>query len=93
MLKNIMSNKKTIKRIKSKTKNKAKKAKLFIKKANKNVNDIVSILKKQWKKEQPQREEFKISAQKVLENSIKMGSDVFETVKKDINEIKKQKRK
>lgn len=81
-----MKKKKTIRKIKSATKDIAKKTKSFMKKAN----GIVGTLKKQWEKEQPQREKFKIAANKALGNGIKISGDVFATVRKDINEIKRQ---
>lgn len=68
-----------------------KKTKSFIKKAGKKTSDIVSALETQWEKEKPQREKLKISAKKALENGIKVGSDVFETIKRNVDEIKKQK--
>lgn len=85
-----MKKKKTIKKIKSATKDITKKTGSFMKKANKKANDIASTLKKQWKKEQPQREKFKIAASKALGDGIKISGDVFETIRKDINEIKRQ---
>lgn len=81
-----MKKKKTIKKIKSATKDIKKKTKLFTEK----VDDIAGLLKKQWKKEQPEREKFKIATDKALKNGIKIGNDVFETIKKDVNEIKRQ---
>ncbi|MDP3982008.1 MAG: hypothetical protein Q8P70_00430 [bacterium] len=87
-----MNKKKTIKKIKSSAKDIKSKTISFVKKATKKTNNAVSILKTQWEKEQPHREKFKIYAQKALENSTKIGNDVFKTIKKDINEIKKQKK-
>lgn len=85
-----MKNKKTIRKIKSTTKGVAKKTKAFLKKTNKKADEIANILEKQWKKEQPQREKLKKDASKVLEHGIKISGDVFETIKRDIDEIKKQ---
>lgn len=85
-----MKNKKTINKIKSTTKGVAKKTKSFLKKTNKKADEIANILEKQWTKEQPQREKFKKDAGKALEHGIKISGDVFETIKKDIDEIKKQ---
>ena len=79
------------KKIESKTKEMTKKTKLFVKKANKEADNIVSTLKKQWKKEQPGRERLKTAAKKTLENGLKISGDVFETIRKDVNEIKRQK--
>jgi hypothetical protein len=85
-----MEKKKTIKKIKSTTKDITKKTKSFLKKTSKKAGEVVNTLEKQWKKEQPQREKLKKVANKTLKNSIKISEDVFETIKKDIDEIKKQ---
>lgn len=85
-----MKNKKTITKIRSATKKTARKTQTFMKKINKKATDISSTLKKQWDKEQPQREELKKSINKTLEDGIKIGGNVFKTIRKDVNEIKKQ---
>jgi len=85
-----MQKKKTIKKIKLATKDVTKKTKSLLKKTNKKAIDIASTLKKQWKKERPQRDKFKRATKKALENSVKIGGDVFETIRNDINEIKRQ---
>ena len=82
-----MNKKKTIKKIESATKDMAKKTKSFAKKTSNKVSNVASTLQKQWKKEQPQREKFKNAANKALEQGVKIGNDVFETIKKDIKEI------
>jgi len=82
-----MKNKKTIGKIKLTTTDIKKKAKSFTKK----VTSVADTLKKQWEKEQPQRDKFKIFAKKALKNGIKISDDVFETIQKDINEIKSEK--
>ncbi len=90
----------------------AKKTGTFMKKAGKKANTeggkMVKAFKKEWKKEQPQREEYK---KKIMEtankagvrgmelfkegvkNSVKIGGDVADTIKKDINEIRSNKNK
>lgn len=85
-----MKKKKTIKKIKSATKGAAKKTKSFVKKTSNKVSDVADNLQKQWKKEQPQREKLKKAANNALENSVKIGNDVFETIRKDIKEINTQ---
>lgn len=85
-----MKKKKAIKKIKSATKDVAKKTGSFLGKTNKKAGEIVNTFEKQWKKERPQREKIKKAANKVLKDSAKIGSDVFETIRKDIDEIKKQ---
>lgn len=82
--------KKAIKKIKSATKDMTKKTESFLKKTGKKASEIASTLEKQWKKERPQREKLKKAADKALENGIKISGDVFETVRKDINEIKRR---
>jgi len=86
-----MKKKKTIKKTRLSAKGVVKKRESFIGKANKKADKAVKALKKEWKKEQPRREEYKEELKnvvnKVLENGIKIGGDVFETIKKDINEI------
>lgn len=67
-----------------------KKTGSFLKKTSKKAGEIASALEKQWKKEKPQREKLKKAAAKALKNGIKIGGDIFETIRKDINEIKKQ---
>jgi len=83
-----MKKKKTIKKIKLSTKGMAKKTKSFVKKASKEVSGVANTLQKQWKKEQPQREKLKNAAKKMLEDGVKISGDVFETIKKDIEEIR-----
>jgi len=85
-----MKKKKTIKKIESATKAMAKKTKSFAKKTSKKVSNVTSTLQKEWKKEQPQREKLKNAANKALEHGVKIGNDVFETIKKDIKEINNQ---
>lgn len=82
-----MKNKITTKKIKSAAKKASSKAGAFMKKVGKKAGKMSAALQKQWKKEQPQREEFMNTVNKVLEHGIKIGGDVFETIKKDINEI------
>jgi hypothetical protein len=87
-----MKKKKTIKKIKSATKSMAKKTKSFAKKTSNKVSNIADTLQKEWKKEQPQREKLEKAASKALEHSVKIGGDVFETIRKDIDKINKQKK-
>jgi hypothetical protein len=87
-----MKNKKTIKKIKSATKSIENKTKSFVKKTSKEVSKVANTLQKQWKKEEPQREKLKNAAGKAIEHGIKISSDVFEIIKKDINEINNQKK-
>lgn len=82
-----MKNKITTKKIKSVAKAVSKKTELFMKKTGKKAGKIVKTLQQQWKKEQPEREELMNNANKALEQGVKIGGDVFETIKKDINEI------
>ena len=53
-----MKNKITKKKIKSAVKKMSKKTGSFIKKANKKAGEMSKTLQKEWKKEQPQREEL-----------------------------------
>ena len=87
-----MKKKKTIKKIESVTKDMAKKTKSFVKKTSNKVSDVANTLQKQWKKEQPQREKLKNTASKVLEHGVKISGDIFETIKKDIEEINNHKK-
>ena len=99
-----------IKKIKVFAKSVGKKTRTFMKKAGKKANTeggkIIKAVKKEWKKEQPQREEYKkkiietankaeARAMKLfkegIKNSIKIGSDVADTIKKDIKEIRDNK--
>jgi len=79
------------KKIKSVAKGVAKKTKELVKTAKKKGGKAVVSFKKQWKKEQPRREKYgkevKAAAKKALEGGIKIGSDIVETIKKDIKEI------
>lgn len=68
----------------------SKKTKSFIKKAGKGAGKISKTIQKQWKKEQPRREKLMIAANKALKHGIKIGGDVFETIRKDLNEINNQ---
>lgn len=88
-----MKNKKTIKKIESTTKDIAKKTKSFVKKTSTKVSHVADTLQKQWKKEEPQREKLKNAASKTLEYGVKIGTDVFETIKKDIEEINSKNKK
>ena len=88
-----MKNKITTKKIKSVTKSVSKKTGSFIKKTGQKAGKIVKTLQTQWKKEQPEREKLMNTANKALEQGIKIGGDVFETIKKDINEINNKKGK
>jgi len=63
---------------------------IFMKKAGKKASKMARTLQKEWKKEQPQREELMKAGKKALEHGIKIGGDIFETIKKDINEINNQ---
>ena len=80
------------KKIKSAVGNARKKTGLLIKKAKKKGGEVVKSFRKEWKKEQPHREkygeELKEAARKALEGGVKIGGDVVETIKKDINEIR-----
>ena len=88
----------------------AKKTGTFMKKAGKKANTeggkIVKAFKKEWKREKPEREEYKKKIIKTankagargmelfkegVKNSIKIGGDVAETIRKDINEIRSNK--
>jgi len=88
-----MKNKITTKKIKSVAKKVSKKTGVFMKKAGKKAGKMAKTLQKEWKKEQPEREELMRVANKALEHGIKIGGDVFETIKKDINEINNQNNK
>ncbi|MSR70463.1 hypothetical protein EXS62_00240 [Candidatus Kaiserbacteria bacterium] len=85
MKKRIVS-KKTAKKIKSAGKSVAKKTGSFVRKANKEVGKTARALQKEWKREQPQREEY-------IRNFKKIGGDVIETIKKDVREIRNNKTK
>jgi hypothetical protein len=82
-----MKNKKTNKKIKLTTKSVVKGTKSFVKKASNKAAEMKNTLQKQWKKEQPQREELMTNANKALEQGIKIGGDIFETIKKDMKAI------
>lgn len=88
-----MKNKITTKKIKSVAKRVSNKTGVFMKKAGKKAGKMAKILQKEWKKEQPQREELIKAANKAFEHGIKIGGDVYETIKKDINEINNQNNK
>jgi hypothetical protein len=88
-----MKNKITTKKIKLVAKKVSNETGVFMKKAGKNAGNMAGRLQKEWKKEQPQREELMSTANKALEHGIKIGGDVFETIKKDINEINNQNNK
>lgn len=81
------------KKIKTIVKGAAKKTGSFIKKTNTKAGEMAKNLKKEWKKEKPQREELKKTAGKAFGQGMKIGKDVFETIKKDLNEIKKSNNK
>lgn len=85
-----MKNKITTKKIKLVAKKVSNKTEVFMKKAGKKAGKMSESLQKQWKKEQPQREELMEAGKKALEHGIKIGGDVFEIIKKDINEINNQ---
>jgi len=88
-----MKNKITTKKIKSAAKKVSSKTKVFVKTAEKKAGKIADSFKKEWKKEQPQREELMRAGKKALENGLKIGGDVLETIKKDIAEISSKKNK
>ncbi len=92
------------KKFKKITKSAVKKTGVFMKMANKKAGKAVKAIKKEWKKEQPQRDQYKkeikIAAEKAgkkglkifnkgLKNSIKIGGDVADVIKKDLKEIYK----
>ena len=85
-----MKNKITTKKIKSVAKKVSNDTGVFIKKAGKKAGKMAKTLQKEWKKEQPEREELMKVGKKALEHGIKIGGDVFETIKKDMNEINNQ---
>ncbi len=87
-----MKNKKTIKKIKSSAKGIVKNTKTFLKKTNKQADQLALALKKEWKKEAPQREQLKQTTKRALGHGLKIGNDVFETIRKDIKEIQSQKK-
>ena len=57
----------------------------------KKTGELIKKAKKEWKKERPRREEYKTeikeATNKILENSVKIGVDVANIIKKDINNI------
>ena len=81
-----MKNKITTKKIKSVAKKVSNKTGVFMKKAGKKAGKMSEALQKEWKKEQPQREELMNAANKAFEHGVKIGGDVFETIKKDIKQ-------
>ena len=82
---------KTKKKIKVVAKNVAKKTRLLISKANIKAGKVVRVIKKEWKKEEPQRKEFEKELKKAvglaIKNGSKIGADIIKTIKKDISEI------
>jgi cell division septum initiation protein DivIVA len=79
---------------------------VLLKKANKEADKIVKAFKKEWKEGEPQREEYKekleVAAKKAgvkgkkmlklgIKNSIKIGGDVADVIRKDIKEMNKKK--
>ncbi len=83
-----------------------KQAATVVKKANKQTSALVKELKKEWKASEPQREvykkEFEVAAKKAgvkgkkmlkigIKNSIKIGGDVADVIRKDIKEMRKTK--
>ena len=80
-----MKKKKTAKKLKLVVRKALAKTGSFIKKANKKADKVVKVLAKEWKKETPQREKYLRQAKKVGEKLNKIGSDVFETIKKDLS--------
>lgn len=80
MKKKIMS-KKTVKKITLATKRAAKKTESFARKAHTEVGKTATAIRKEWKREKPQRDEQ-------IKNFRKVGGDVVETIKKDMKEIR-----
>jgi hypothetical protein len=93
-------------KIKSAGKVVAKNAKVLVKKAGKEAEKIAKVLKKRWDKAEPEREKYKkemrAAAEKAgakgmkmlksgLKNSIKIGGDIADVIKKDIEEIRSKK--
>lgn len=70
-----------MKKIGSATRNTVKKAGVLMKKADKGAGKAVSAFQKQWKKEGPEREKY-------IKNIKKVSGDVFDVIRKDINEIR-----
>lgn len=83
-----------------------KQAAKLVKKTNKQTSALVKELKKEWKAGEPQREVYKkeieaaakkagVKGKKMLKvgikNSIKIGSDVADVIRKDIKEMRKTK--
>ena len=102
-----MMKKKTIKKIKAITKSVSRKGGVVMKKAKKEAGKVGQAIKKEWKREAPQRARYKkeisAAAQKAgakglamlntgLNHGLKIGGDVYETIRKDINEIRSAKK-
>jgi hypothetical protein len=71
----------------------AKRSKILIKNTNIKVDKAIKSIKKVWKAEQPRRDKYKktikTKTNKFLKNSIRIGSDVIKTIKKDLGDFKK----
>ena len=96
------TSKKVVKKLKLMAKGAAKKTKVLMKQANKKAGEVSKGIQKEWKREEPQREKYKAEFKKTakeagargaellsegLKNTKKIGGDVIETIKKDMNEI------
>lgn len=85
-MKNKQRAKKAVKRLTSAAKGAAKKTRVLLKKAGKNAAVTATALRKEWKKQQPQREIYIGQAKKI-------GGDVIATIQKDVNEFRAQQNK
>lgn len=85
------------KKTKSVAKDVMKKTKVLAGKANKKAGQAMKSIQKEWKKEQPHREkygeELKAAADKIITGGVKIGTDVVNTIKKNIDEINNQKKR
>ena len=95
-------------KIQSITKGAAKQVGIALKKADKGATKAAKVIQKKWKDSEPQRKVLEkkigVAAKKAekkgaamlksgIKNSIKIGGDVANVIKKDLKEINKKKRK
>ena len=85
-MKNKQRAKRAVKKIKSAAKSAAKKTGIFLGKAHKNATTAAKALRKEWKKQRPQREQS-------IKDFKRIGGDVIATIRKDVNEIHARKSK
>ena len=80
-MKNKQRAKKAVKRLTAAAKGAAKKTRVLLKKAGKHAAVTTTALRKEWKKQQPQREQS-------IREFKRIGGDVIATIRKDMNEAR-----